>query len=228
MEDKIEKILSIPKSFWVSWKLIGFREAFKLPIMVRYNVCCKSLRGSVITKSGVIHSMIQIGFGKVGVFDKRYQRSILQIDGTIVIDGVRNSVFLGHGSRLSIANNGVVDFGRNFNNTAMITIVCKDAITFGDNVTTSWNVLVMDTDWHSVRNMETDEIQEMTKPISIGSNVWLCTRCVVLKGSVIPNGCIIGANSLVSKHYEASNAMIAGNPGRIIKENVQFVNVREI
>lgn len=110
----------------------------------------------------------------------------------------------------------------------MITIVCKDAITFGDNVTTSWDVLVMDTDWHPVRNMKTDKIQEMTKPISIGSNVWLCTRCVVLKGSVIPNGCIIGANSLVSKHYEVSNAMIAGNPARIIKENVQFVNDREI
>jgi len=81
--------------------------------------------------------MVQIGFGNVGIFDKHHQRSLLQINGTIVLNATKNSVFLGHGCRLSIANNGVVDFGKNFNNTAMITIVCKNAIMFGDNVTTS-------------------------------------------------------------------------------------------
>jgi len=86
----------------------------------------------------------------------------------------------------------------------------------------------MDTDWHPIRSKETGKIQEMTKPIFIGSNVWLCTRSIVLKGSVIPDGCIVGAYALVSKRYDTPNVMIAGNPGKIVKENVQFVNEKEM
>lgn len=34
----IELLLSIPKSFYVSWRLTSFRDAFRLPILCRYNV----------------------------------------------------------------------------------------------------------------------------------------------------------------------------------------------
>ena len=52
MNKRLEKILSIPKSFYVSWRLMGIKKAFKLPIFVRYNVCCESLSGKVKLKSG--------------------------------------------------------------------------------------------------------------------------------------------------------------------------------
>lgn len=53
--------------------------------------------------------------------------------------------------------------------------------------------------------------------ISIGERVWVCDGVVILAGSHIADGCIIGANSVV-KGYFPKSAIIAGAPARIIKE----------
>lgn len=143
---------------------------------------------------------------------------------TIIIEGVRHSVFCGHGTRISVAESGVLLFGKGFSNTAMMTIVCKEKIVFGNNVTVSWNVIIMDTDWHNTQNVLTKELSKMTKPIIIGNRAWLCMRSVVLKGSVIPDGCIIGANSLVTKRFCISNTLLAGTPAKEIKYNIHIYN----
>jgi len=39
-------------------------------------------------------------------------------------------------------------------------------------------------------------------------------------GAKYGNGCIIGANSFVNKVFNQNNCIIAGNPARIVKENV--------
>lgn len=163
--------------------------------------------------------MLSIGFGSVGLYDKRYQRSVLQLNGTIKLHG-NSKVCIGNGSRISIGKNGCVTFGKNFINTAQMNICCIDSIVFGDDVVTSWDTLVMDTDWHCVRNVMTNEIGCCTKPIFIGNGVWLCTKSMVLKGSYIPNGCIVGANSLVNGCFEEENCLIAGNPGHVRKKHV--------
>lgn len=214
-----EKLLSIPKSFWVSLHFFSFKDAIKLPVVVRYNTKIQSLKGSVIIKQGggVKTAMLRIGFGSVGIYDKKYSRTILTIKGTVVLNG---KVSLGHGSVLSVQKGAIVSFGDNFTNTAEGKIVCKKSITFGDNVLTSWETLIMDTDWHSIQNTITGEIYPDTKEIIIGNNVWIGTRSVILKGSVIPDGCIIGANTLCSKYFSETESVIAGNPARICKSNV--------
>lgn len=214
-----EKLISIPKSFWVSFHYFPFKEAIKLPILVRYNTRLLVVGGLIkINKSERVKTgILSIGFGTVGIFDKKYERSIWEVKGCIELNG--KTVF-GHGSRLSVGKNGILTIGSHFNNTAAMTVVCQKHITFGDNVITSWNTLVMDTDWHPIMNVETNEVYPVSKDIVIGNNVWLCTRSVVLKGSVIPDGCIVGANSLCSKKYTLDNSLIAGNPAEIRKKNV--------
>lgn len=34
----------------------------------------------------------------------------------------------------------------------------------------------------------------------------------ILKGSVIPKGCIVAANAVITKSFENENALLAGNP----------------
>lgn len=220
MNQIIEKLLSIPKSLYVNFKLMPFKMVYKLPIIVRYNCKIVSLKGKVKINSKVKTAMFQIGFGNVGVFDKTYQRSIIEIDGIIEIKGSSN---FGHGSRICVTKNGKVTIGNNFVNTAMMTLISDDRIEFGENVTTSWNTLVMDTDWHAVRNTVTNEIRPFKKSIMIGNNVWLCTRCVILKGSKIPNGSIVGANAVVNGQFEKDNTLIAGNPAKECKNNITMI-----
>lgn len=126
----------------------------------------------------------------------------------------------GHGSRICVTKEGTLKLGNNFCNTAMMTLVCAKEITIGDNVVTSWNTLVMDTDWHNVEDTITHEVKPKEKAINIGNNVWLCTRSVVLKGSIIPNGCIVGANAVVTKMYNQENIAIVGNPCCVAKGQI--------
>ena len=52
--------------------------------------------------------------------------------------------------------------------------------------------------------------------ISIGDNVWLGDNVVVLGGARIGDGCVVGANSLVSGELPAGT-ICAGNPARVLR-----------
>ncbi len=52
--------------------------------------------------------------------------------------------------------------------------------------------------------------------IHIGNDVWIGTNTVVLPGVKIGNGAVIGASSLVNTNIP-ENAIVVGNPARIIK-----------
>lgn len=220
---KLEFLFSIPKSIYVSYKLCGFVAALKLAIIVKYNVKLLSLKGHVECENNPCFKMITIGFGNVGIFDSAYERTILQIDGTLVVIPKRNSVYIGHGSRICALEKAKIKFGTNFCNTAKGTICCVGNIDFGNNVLTSWDTLIMDTDWHSIQDINTLEIFSKTKPISIGNDVWIGTRAVILKGTTIPDNCIIGANSLITKSFDKTNTIIAGNPAKVVKENIKYI-----
>jgi lipopolysaccharide O-acetyltransferase len=55
-----------------------------------------------------------------------------------------------------------------------------------------------------------------SKPICIGSNVWLGEQVCVLPGVTIGNGAIIGANSVVTRNIP-SNSIAAGNPAKVLR-----------
>lgn len=215
-----EYILSLPKSLYVSFRLLPFKQAIKVPILVRYNCKLLNLQGLIKIDSGNVKiGMIQIGFGNVGIFDKKYERCILDIQGVLEICG---KTIFGRGSRICIGNNGVLRIGTNFSNTAKMTLICFDKINIGNDVLVSWDTHVMDTDFHNTINLETGKISMINKPIIIGDRVWLGMRSVVLKGSNIPNGSIVAANSLVNKSYDIENCLLAGNPAEIRKMNVNL------
>lgn len=164
-------------------------------------------------------SVVYFGFGDVGIFDKHYSRSILQVDGTIHFEGVGRYRF-GHGSRLCVGGSAHVYIGAGFLNPAEMTLVCMREIRMGSHVTVSWNTLIMDTDFHPVKNVLTGELSGDMKPIIIGDRCWLGARSVILKGSVIAAGCIVGANSVVTSTFPEENCLIAGNPARVRKQHV--------
>lgn len=57
---------------------------------------------------------------------------------------------------------------------------------------------------------------EVTKPISIGNNVYIGINCTILPGVTIGDNVIIGAGSVVTKDIP-SNSVAAGVPAKVIK-----------
>lgn len=55
-----------------------------------------------------------------------------------------------------------------------------------------------------------------TKKVTIGNDVWIGTRVIILSGIKIGNGVIVAAGSIVTKDIP-DFAIVGGNPARIIK-----------
>lgn len=111
--------------------------------------------------------------------------------------------------------------------TAYSTITCWNSITFGNDCLVSWGIHVADTDFHYTINPETKEYYSPYGSVVIGNGVWIGMRSTILKNSSIPDGCIIGANSLVNKRFDVKNSLIAGNPAVIKKTNIRLAQKGE-
>lgn len=59
-------------------------------------------------------------------------------------------------------------------------------------------------------------------PIIIGENVWIGASARICKGVTIGDNAVIAANSVVT-HDVPANAIAAGNPARIVKENIDKI-----
>lgn len=57
---------------------------------------------------------------------------------------------------------------------------------------------------------------QYNKPIHIGNNVWFGAGVTVLPGVTVGDNAIVGAGSVVTKDVP-SNAIVAGNPARLIR-----------
>ena len=64
-------ILSLPKTIYINFKYLKFKDAIKLPILVSYNVKLAKTRGTILIKSKIKFGMIQIGFGGHIFFEEK-------------------------------------------------------------------------------------------------------------------------------------------------------------
>ena len=99
------------------------------------------------------------------------------------------------------------------------TIYARNFIKIGDHCIIGGNVKILDNDFHPAdpevrRRTPVDNFD--SAPIVIGNNVFIGVNSLILKGVTIGDDAVIGAGSVVTKDVPA-NALVAGNPARVIK-----------
>lgn len=125
--------------------------------------------------------------------------------------------FVAHnGTRIGVMENAELRIGSGFLNNNS-TILCYNSITLGKNVRISENVVIRDSDNHRILR----EGYQVSAPIVIDDEVWICMNSIILKGVHIGKGAIVAAGSVVTKDVP-SHALVGGVPAKIIKENVQY------
>jgi len=214
---KFLKRISI-RSLYFNLKYLPFKQAIHLPILISRKVYLRRMSGKIKLDCPISSGLVRLGFGDIGIFDDKVSRTIWDVSGTVVFKGRTE---IGHGSKIAVGSNGVLILGENFSISAETSIVAYSRVQFGKDCLLSWDVLIMDTDLHSIRN-DKGEVVNPTKPIIIGDNVWIGSRSMILKGVQIPNNCVIGANSMVNKTLDIGNGVYAGNPVKLIKENITW------
>lgn len=222
MKSIIKLLLQI--SFWktirVNFRYLPPPQALRLPIFISRHTRIRDLKGKLKIESSPIKTgMIRIGVDAVGIFDNKRSRAIWEVRGNIIFKG---RAFFGNGSKISVMDSGKLILGDNFYISGESAIVCKKHIEFDRNVLLSWDILVMDTDFHKILDSEGKE-QSPDGEIFIGENVWIGCRSLVLKHSHIPEGCVIGASSRVSRKFSEKNSLIMGNPAKIVKSDISWL-----
>lgn len=103
-------------------------------------------------------------------------------------------------------------------------IVGRNNLKIGDNVLIASRVYISDTSHGSYNetlgddpNTIPNERKLVYKEIEIGNNVWIGENVCILPGVKIGDGCVVGANTVVTKSFD-NNSIIVGNPGRVIKK----------
>lgn len=83
--------------------------------------------------------------------------------------------------------------------------------------------MFMDSDFHETFDTETGIQNESIGDIVIGNNVWVGSRSIILKKSVIPDGNIVGVGSLVNREFDERYCLLAGIPAVIKKRHITRV-----
>ncbi len=112
-----------------------------------------------------------------------------------------------------IGNHVHIGFANGFNIARSVHI--------GDHsILASW-VEVFDNPTHPLdpdRRLRGDSITlEEARPVVIGSNVWVGTAAMIMRGVTIGDGAVVGAGSIVTRDIPA-RTLAAGNPARVLRE----------
>lgn len=108
----------------------------------------------------------------------------------------------------------------------------NSSITIGNDCMFSHHINIRTSDAHPIYSLESHQRTNNAKNITIGDHVWVTAEVIIQKGAVIGNGCIIGTRSIVNNsvkllsnnqsYHPINNAIIAGTPARIIKEQIYW------
>jgi len=134
------------------------------------------------------------------------RNSTLSVGENTTIDAFVKIKFAGGEGNIEIGSHGYVNSG--------VVIYSGNGVKIGDYVSIAANCTFAPVN-HAYMNKELTIQQQRFLPsrggIIVGNDVWIGANTVILDGSIIPEGCVIGAASLVRGALEAYG-IYAGNP----------------
>lgn len=161
----------------------------------------------VVRKGGAL----RIGLGSFGLTSE-HDTSVVRVrpGAAFRCEGV---VSLQRGVRM-VVDGGTLTMGHGTNVNGLGTkILCAQGISIGEFCTFSWDVQLLDNDFHAIT---VDGVEQPSAaPITIGNRVWVGTRAIVLKGVTIGDGAVVAAGAVVTKDVPAG-AVVGGMPAKAI------------
>ena len=124
------------------------------------------------------------------------------------------------GKNVNIEKGAIFTPGLSIGDNSGVGINCEinGVVTIGNDVMMGPEVVIY-TSGHKYDDLEVPMWKQgstETKPVSIGNDVWIGRRAIIMPGVKIGNGCIIGAGAVVTKDVP-DFAVVGGVPAKVIK-----------
>lgn len=116
-----------------------------------------------------------------------------------------------------------VDIGKDLYCGRANILLADDDFVFrvGDDCMFSEVINILGSDTHTVTDLN-GVCLNRGKCIKIGHHVWLGQNVQILKNTEIPDDCIVGLGSIVSRGIFKPHSILAGTPAKIVRENITW------
>lgn len=150
---------------------------------------------------------------------------------SIKLGGNNNSLTLGDGVKLRNLNivfegdnnSIVIGAGTYIGSNCEFAVTEGSQLLIGENCLIAHSCVFRTTDSHKIFVLGGDKPINPVENIVIGKRCWIGLQSIILKGSHLPDDCIVGARSMVTRKTKAdSYSIVAGQPAKIIKTNVRW------
>ena len=162
---------------------------------------------------------------KVTMHQARFIRRPIYIRGRKSLSGC-NGLTTGRFCRFDLKGNKTTLYiGDNCEFGDMTHIVAHEKVKIGNSVLIASKCFISDTN-HGIYSGDNPDSPDKppkkrilaTNPVIIGDNVWIGENAVILAGAEIGDGCIVGANSIISKPIPKNCIVVSNN--KIIKRYI--------
>lgn len=195
---------------------------------IYYNIFCKQVKASVlngdtiilskycvldIAKTATINVSGVLNFGTKRIRGSKLESRLL-VDPGAVLD--INGGSISYGADIEVFPNAHLEFGKSIGFNINATIICGDHIQIADNVCFGRNVTVRD---NSGEHFMSRKVYKNKRPVVIGQHSWITEQCIVMPGSKIGVGVIVGAGSLVQGKLP-NFTLATGRPAVVVDEDI--------
>jgi acetyltransferase-like isoleucine patch superfamily enzyme len=147
-----------------------------------------------------------IGLGDSVTLKSRFRSNLVGLTGPTVLECTRTGrIVIGDHSGCSGA-----------------ILSSRSEISIGSRVNIGGNARIFDHDFHSLdHRARRDPLRDLesaaTAPVRIGDDAFVGANATILKGVTVGERAIIGAGAVVSMRHVPADAVVAGNPARVVR-----------
>lgn len=121
-----------------------------------------------------------------------------------------------------------IEIANNVNISQNCHISGEGGVKIGSFVLIGPNTIILSSN-HGFNKINIPMVRQKLKcaPVTIADDVWIGANVVILPGTNIKQGAIVGAGSIVTKNVPAY-AVMAGNPAKIVKKRCSQTKIKRL
>ena len=178
-------------------------------IVINRNCVFEVSKLSSVKIDGILH------FGHKRIKGSKLESRLLVEDRSTVQFGGGT---LYYGADIEVFENSTLKVGKNCVFNINATIICGDHIDIGDNVCFGRNVTIRD---NSGNHFMSRRVYKNKRPVVIGKHSWITEQCIVMPGSKIGAGVIVGTGSIVNGKLP-NFTLATGRPAVVVDEDIYW------